>query len=165
MGTRTTEGEIARMKDEPKDPLRLFGGAPTRDEIEEIARRQLASLPAPFLALAGHVALRVEEFPDAEILRDMEIDDPFELAGLYRGVPTTEKSVGEITQEPDSVLLFRRPILDWWAEEGMDLEALIRHLIVHEIGHHFGFSDADMERIEAVAESEDRGADKGGDIV
>ena len=147
------------MSVDPADPLRQFGAAPTCDEIEEIARRQMEALPAEFLALAGHVALRVEEFPDEEILLDMEIGDPFELAGLYQGVPATEKSVAEIVHAPDMVLLFRRPILDWWAEGGMALEALIRHLVVHEIGHHFGFSDADMERIEALAEEQGRDRD------
>ena len=132
------------------DPLRRFGLAPSADEIEEMGRRVLATLPAEFLAQCGNVALRVEDFADEETLAEMDIDDPFELAGLYRGVPLTERGADDPTGL-DVVFLYRRPILDWWAEGEDTLEHLIRHLVVHEIGHHFGFSDADMERIEGSA--------------
>ncbi len=133
------------------DPLRIFGAAPSADEIEEIGSRVLASLPPEFLAQCGTIALRVEEFADEETLAEMDVDDPFELAGLYRGVPLTERSADD-PAAIDIVFLYRRPILDWWAEEGDTLEHLIRHLVVHEIGHHFGFSDEAMEAVENMAE-------------
>lgn len=133
------------------DSLRHFGAPPSAGEIEEMGRRVLASLPAEFLVRCSNVALRVEEFADEETLADMDIDDPFELAGLYRGVPLTDRGHDDPTGL-DIVLLYRRAILDWWAEEDVTLEALIRHLVVHEIGHHFGFSDAEMEAVENMVE-------------
>jgi predicted Zn-dependent protease with MMP-like domain len=133
------------------DPLRHFGMPPSAGELEEMGRRILAGLPAEFLVRCSNVALRIEEFADEETLAEMEIDDPFELAGLYRGVPLTERGHDAPTGL-DVVLLYRRPILDWWSEEDVTLEALIRHLVVHEIGHHFGFSDAEMEAVENMAE-------------
>jgi predicted Zn-dependent protease with MMP-like domain len=134
-----------------EDPLRPFGAAPSAGEIEELGRRILATLPPAFAAHCANVALRVEEFADEETLSEMDIDDPFELAGLYRGVPLTDRGHDDPTGL-DIVFLYRRPILDWWAEEEVTLEHLIRHLVVHEIGHHFGFSDAEMEAVENMAE-------------
>jgi predicted Zn-dependent protease with MMP-like domain len=131
--------------------LRLFGPPPSAGEIEEMGRRILANLPAEFLIRCSNVALRVEEFVDEETLLEMEIEDPFELAGLYRGVPLTERGHDDPTGL-DIVFLYRRAILDWWAEEDVSLETLIRHLVVHEIGHHFGYSDAEMEAVENMAE-------------
>lgn len=138
-------------QDQEADPLRLFGLPPSAGEIEEMGRRVLASLPAEFTVRCSNVALRVEEFADEETLTDMDIDDPFELAGLYRGVPLTERGADDPTGL-DIVFLYRRPILDWWAEEDVTLEQLIRHLVVHEIGHHFGYSDAEMEAVENMVE-------------
>lgn len=129
------------------DSLRHFGPSPSAGEIEEMGRRILAALPAEFLVRCSNVALRVEEFADEETLHDMQIEDPFELAGLYRGVPLTERGHDDPTGL-DVVFLYRRAILDWWAEEDVSLETLIRHLVVHEIGHHFGYSDAEMEAVE-----------------
>lgn len=139
--------------DRDADPssLRLFGPPPSAGEIEEMGRRILSSLPAEFLIRCSNVALRVEEFADEETLLEMEIEDPFELAGLYRGVPLTERGADDPTGL-DIVFLYRRAILDWWAEEDVSLETLIRHLVVHEIGHHFGYSDAEMEAVENMAE-------------
>ena len=133
------------------DPLRRFGLAPSADEIEEMGRRVLATLPAEFLAQCGNVALRVEDFADEETLAEMDIGDPFELAGLYRGVPLTERGADDPTGL-DVVFLYRRPILDWWAEGEDTLEHLIRHLVVHEIGHHFGYSDEAMEAVENLGD-------------
>jgi len=82
----------------------------------------------------------------------MGIDSPFDLAGLYRGAPLTQKGAADFAQSLDMVFLYRRPLLDWWAEEAIELEDLVRHVLIHEIGHHFGFSDDDMERIEAARE-------------
>jgi predicted Zn-dependent protease with MMP-like domain len=141
------------MPDNPEatDPLRFFGAPPSADEIEEMGRRVLQSLPAEFLIRCSNVALRVEEFADVETLDEMGIADPFELAGLYRGVPLTDRGHDDPTGL-DIVFLYRRAILDWWAEEDVPLETLIRHLVVHEIGHHFGYSDAEMDAVERMVE-------------
>jgi predicted Zn-dependent protease with MMP-like domain len=133
------------------DSLRLFGLPPSAGEIEEMGRRILAALPAEFLIRCSNVALRVEEFADEDTLIEMQIEDPFELAGLYRGVPLTERGADDPTGL-DIVFLYRRAILDWWAEEDVTLEVLIRHLVVHEIGHHFGYSDAEMDAVENMAD-------------
>ena len=133
------------------DPLRAFGMPPSAGEIEEMGRRALSNLPLEFLAQFGNVALRVEDFADEETLAAMDIEDPFELAGLYRGVPLTERGADDPTGL-DVVFLYRRPILDWWAEGEDTLEHIIRHLVVHEIGHHFGYSDEAMEAVEDMEE-------------
>jgi predicted Zn-dependent protease with MMP-like domain len=131
------------------DPdLRRFGAPPSIDEIAEIAQRVFAALPAAFTARCQGLAIRVLDFPEDETLAEMGIDSPFDLAGLYRGAPLTRKGAGDFAQALDMVFLYRRPLLDWWAEEGMDLEELVRHVLVHEIGHHFGFSDEDIERLQ-----------------
>ena len=119
---------------------------PTRARIESLALEALSRLPDPFRSHLSNVALFVEEFADEQILKEMEIDDPFGLTGLYSGRP-----VGEPVQTGDSpptVHLFRRPLLDEWVETGVPLDALITHVVVHEIGHHFGLSDVDMQVLE-----------------
>ena len=128
--------------------MRTHGTAPSAEEIEEIARAALARLPQAFAQHLGEVVLQVEEFADDETLAAMGIDDPFELTGIYEGVPLTEKSVEQSGALPDRVRLFRRPILDEWAEGGDTLEHLVAHVLVHEIGHHFGLSDDDMHALE-----------------
>jgi predicted Zn-dependent protease with MMP-like domain len=137
---------------EDSGDLRRFGPPPTLDEIEELARRVFAALPRAFTARCEGVAIRVLDFPEDETLREMGIESPFDLAGLYRGSPLTVKGAGDFAQALDMVFLYRRPLLDWWAEEEMALEDLVRHVLIHEIGHHFGLSDDDMERIEADAQ-------------
>ncbi|MFK4794427.1 metallopeptidase family protein [Sphingobium sp. ZW T5_29] len=120
--------------------------APTRAQIEALALAALSRLPDPFRSHLSNVVLFVEEFADAQVLKDMEIDDPFGLTGLYSGRP-----VGDPVQTGDSpptVHLFRRPLLDEWVETGVPLDALITHVVVHEIGHHFGLSDIDMHVLE-----------------
>jgi len=131
--------------------LRSFGAPPSIGEIEEMGRLAMDALPREFRDRCGPVAIRALDFADEETLAEMGIDDPFELAGLYRGVPLTERGHDDPTGI-DIVFLYRRPILDWWVEEEMTLEDLIRHLVVHEIGHHFGFSDEEMEAIEDQAD-------------
>jgi len=93
----------------------------------------------------------VLDFADDETLSEMGIESPFKLAGLYRGAPLTARGAADLTQHLDMVFLYRRALLDWWGEDAMDFEDLVRHVLIHEIGHHFGFSDADMERIEGDA--------------
>ncbi|WP_088183666.1 metallopeptidase family protein [Sphingobium sp. Z007] len=132
----------------PGQPPRL---APTRQEIEMLALEALSRLPDPFDAHLSDVVLFVEEFAPADILKEMEIDDPFGLTGLYSGRPVgQEAQTGDV---PPTVHLFRRPLLDEWVETGVPLDALITHVVVHEIGHHFGLSDIDMHVLEDMVAS------------
>ena len=125
--------------------------APSLAELEAIADKAYARLPARFRALTGEVVIRVEDFPTDEVLDSLGIDSPFDLLGLYSGIDLARKSVSNVSTLPDMVFLYRRPILDYWAEHEEALGAIVTHVLVHEIGHHFGLSDADMERIEAEA--------------
>lgn len=123
--------------------------APTCDEIEELARETVAQFPDVFRAAAVTVAIRVAEFPDEEMLAGQEMDDPFELTGLYDGIPLTQKSSFDQPEGPDVVWLFRRPILDEWAGRGdVTIADLVAHVTVHEFAHHFGWSDADIAAID-----------------
>jgi predicted Zn-dependent protease with MMP-like domain len=132
-------------------PSRRLGAAPSAAEMEEIARRVLDSLPDPFAAHLKDVVLQVEEFADEETLDAMGIEDAFDLTGLYEGVPLTVKSVDQSGGLPDRIRLFRRPILDEWASGNDSLEHLVAHVLIHEAGHHFGFSDEDMHALEGGA--------------
>jgi predicted Zn-dependent protease with MMP-like domain len=125
--------------------------APDAETIEALARDALARLPAPFAQHLDGVVLRVEEFADDDVLDAMGIEDPFDLTGLYTGRPVGEKSVSDSGALPDMIHLYRRPLLDEWVETGVSLEALITHVVIHEVGHHFGLSDADMHALEAAA--------------
>lgn len=123
--------------------------APTAQEIETLALQALARLPDPFRAHLAGVVLFIEDFATDDILAEMGIDDPFGLTGLYSGRPVgQEATTGDL---PPTVHLFRRPLLDEWVETGVALDALITHVVVHEIGHHFGLSDADMHALEDMA--------------
>lgn len=123
--------------------------APDADLIERLARQAMAELPEPWGIAARGVALRVEEMPTDAMLDDLGIDDPFELTGLYDGTPLTEKSVADQPQQPDVIWLFRRPILDEWADRGnVTLRDLVSHVVVHELAHHFGWSDADIAAVD-----------------
>jgi predicted Zn-dependent protease with MMP-like domain len=122
--------------------------APSLADIEALAERALAALPQQFLAEVGSVAIRVEDFPDEETEAAMELESPFDLLGLYRGIALPHKSVSDPLPATDLVFLYRRPILDYWCDNGEDLFEIVRHVLIHEIGHHLGFSDEDMERIE-----------------
>ncbi len=125
--------------------------APDAGQIEALAHEAIARLPDAFRAHLGGVVLRVEDFADDDVLAEMGIEDPFDLTGLYTGRPIGEKSVSDSGAMPDMIHLFRRPLLDEWVETGVTLEALIAHVVIHEIGHHFGLSDADMHALEAAA--------------
>jgi predicted Zn-dependent protease with MMP-like domain len=125
--------------------------APTLAEFEEIAEHAYKRLPARFRALTGDLLIRIEDFPTDEVLDSLGIKSEFDLLGLYSGVDLARKSVMDPATMPDMVFLYRRPILDYWAEHEDTLGAIITHVLVHEIGHHFGLSDADMEKIEAEA--------------
>jgi predicted Zn-dependent protease with MMP-like domain len=123
---------------------------PSLADLEALAKRALAGLPRRFTDLLGPVVIRVDEFPDAETEAAMRLDSPFDLLGLYRGVALPLKSVSDPRPDVDMIFLYRRPILDYWCDSGEELFAIVRHVLIHEIGHHFGFSDDDMERIEAA---------------
>ncbi|MBT5413016.1 MAG: metallopeptidase family protein [Rhodospirillaceae bacterium] len=116
-----------------------------------MAREALAVIPAELRRFLGDVGIRVSEFPDSETEEEMGLESPFDLLGLYRGVSLDRKSVSDAPQDLDMIFLYRRPILDYWCEAGEDLAHIVRHVLIHEIGHHFGFSDDDMERLEAEA--------------
>ncbi|TZG24132.1 metallopeptidase family protein [Sphingomonas montanisoli] len=125
--------------------------APDADRLEAIARATIAKLPAEFAAHIGDVVLRIEDFADDETLAEMGIENPFELTGLYTGRPIGEKSIDLSGTLPDMIHLYRRAILDEWVETGVSIEALVAHVVIHEIGHHFGLSDADMHALEELA--------------
>ncbi|WP_197277023.1 metallopeptidase family protein [Sphingomonas profundi] len=125
--------------------------APDAATIERLARATLARLPAAFRAHLGEIVLRVEEFADEDVLAEMGFEDAFELTGLYTGRPVGEKSVMDHGAMPDMIHLYRRPLIDEWAETGVALEALVAHVLIHEVGHHFGLSDADMHALEEAA--------------
>ncbi|GGA46325.1 metallopeptidase family protein [Sphingomonas psychrolutea] len=125
---------------------------PTADEIEAIARATIAGLPDAFRAHLDDVVLIVEDFADDETLDALGIADPFELSGVYHGRPVGEKSSMDSGAPPDRIHLYRRAILDEWVDSAVGLTALVAHVTIHEIGHHFGLSDADMHALEASAE-------------
>jgi predicted Zn-dependent protease with MMP-like domain len=126
-----------------------YSQPPSLADIDDIAQQVFADLPTVLTDRCEGLVIQIEDFPTDEVVAEMGIESPFDLAGLYQGVPLTEQTIGQLRSAPDMVFLYRRPLLDWWCEEEIELEALIRHVLIHEIGHHFGFSDDDMERIEA----------------
>jgi len=128
-----------------RDP---FDNAPSAVEIQALATKALDGIPENLRRHLGGVAILVEEFPDEEIRAEMGLESPFDLLGLYHGVSLNQKSVGAAPEDVDRIFLYRRPLLDLWCEGGDSLEDIVHNTIVHEIGHHFGFSDDDMERLE-----------------
>ncbi len=122
--------------------------APSLADFEALAQIAWNKLPAEFRSLAGDIVIRIEDFATDDVLDDLEIEDPFELTGLYQGVSLDRQSNTDATREPDMVFLYRRAILDEWAAGEEQLGHLVAHVLIHEIGHHFGFSDDDMEAIE-----------------
>ena len=126
--------------------------APSLEDFENLAAAAWATIPVPLRAAAKDVVIRVEDFPDEDVCDEMDLDSAFELLGLYQGVSIDERSVMDGTPNIDMVFLYRRPMLDYWCESGEDLGHLVRHVLIHEIGHHFGFSDEDMEALEVEAD-------------
>lgn len=126
--------------------------APTLDDIELLARDVFDSLPEEFRERCGDVLFRVEEFPDDDVVEEMELETQYDILGLFQGTAITETQESDpVPREPNVVYLYRRPILDEWSDSQITLGDIITHVLVHEIGHHFGYSDEDMERIEAEA--------------
>jgi len=121
---------------------------PSLADLEALARAALAALPEAFARNLQPVVIRVDDFPDEETEREMELESPFDILGLYRGVSIAGQEGSQPPVMPDMIFLYRRPILDYWCETGEDLAHVVRHVLIHEIGHHFGLSDADMEAIE-----------------
>ncbi len=122
--------------------------APSLADLEALANRALETIPAELRRHLGAVVIRVEDFPDEDTEKEMGLESPFDLLGLYRGIGLPRKSVSDPHPQIDMIFLYRRPILDYWCETGEELYRVVRHVLIHEIGHHFGFSDSDMERIE-----------------
>jgi len=122
--------------------------APDAAAIVALAQRALDRMPEAFRAHLGDILFQVEDFADEEALAALGLDDPWDLTGLYEGRPLTEQSIWDTAEMPPRIRLFRRPLLEEWVETGVALDDLVAHVIVHEVGHHFGFSDADMEAIE-----------------
>jgi predicted Zn-dependent protease with MMP-like domain len=128
--------------------MRRLGSSPSADEIEAIARAALEALPETFRQSLGDLVLMVEDFADDETLEAMGIEDPFDLTGIYEGVPLTERSVEQSGTLPERIRLFRRPLLDEWADGSDTFEHLVVHVLIHEVGHHFGLSDEDIHALE-----------------
>ena len=126
--------------------------APSLLDLEILAGTVFAGLPDKFRGLCDGLVIRVEDFAEDEVLDDMEIDDPFALMGLFQGVGLPFRSDSAPVQMPNMIWLYRRPILDYWAEHDETVGAIVAHVLVHEIGHHFGLSDDDMAAIEQAAE-------------
>ena len=125
--------------------------APSLSDIESLAAEAFEGLPAAFRSLCGNVIITVEDFPTTDVLDSMTAE-PFDLLGLFHGVGLAyDQAVPETGRFPNMVFLYRRPILDYWSEHDETLGAIVTHVLVHEIGHHFGLSDADMEAIERQA--------------
>jgi predicted Zn-dependent protease with MMP-like domain len=135
-----------------RNPIPTFGPPPTMEDIADMAERALATIPVRLARHVHGVGIGVEDMPDEDILDELEIESGWDLTGLYRGTPLTERSVSDPVREPDLIVLYREPILLEWIETGEDLFHLVRNVVVHEVAHHFGFSDAEIEAIEQEME-------------
>lgn len=125
--------------------------APSLDDFEALAAQAFETLPEAFQALTGDIVFVVQDFPDEDVVREMALESAFDILGLFQGPPLSDRAANQGHAEPTMILLYRRPILDYWAEHDEKLGDLVRHVLIHEIGHHFGLSDAQMEAIEAAA--------------
>jgi predicted Zn-dependent protease with MMP-like domain len=128
--------------------------APSLSEMESMAHKIFEVLPARFRELCEGLIIRVDDFPTEEVLDEMDAESEFDLLGLFQGTGVPFRSNDDIARLPNMVWLYRRPILDYWAEHEETLGDVVRHVLIHEIGHHFGLSDDDMAEIEADAEAE-----------
>jgi predicted Zn-dependent protease with MMP-like domain len=131
---------------------RLSCRMPSKTDIEDIARRTLERLPSPFRESLNDIVLLVEPVADADTAHDLGLDHPMQLSGLYQGVPLHQRSVSQSGTLPERITLYSRPILAEWRSSGFSLEQIVSHIAIHEIGHHFGFSDDDMHALEDSAE-------------
>lgn len=126
--------------------------APSLGDIELLADAAYARLPRHFRQLCGNLVIRVEDFPADDVIEEMELESDFDLLGLFHGVGLPHQSESSPVQLPNMIFIYRRPILDYWAEHDETLGAIVSHVLVHEIGHHFGLSDEDMHQIEQTAQ-------------
>lgn len=141
------------MKGQFDEPAAWRGAAaPSLDDIEAMAAEAYARLPEDFRKLCEDLIIRVEDFPTEEVLDAMRLESEFDLLGLFQGVGLPFRSESAPQQMPNMIWLYRRPILDYWAEHEETLGTIVTHVLVHEIGHHFGLSDDDMAAIEASAD-------------
>jgi predicted Zn-dependent protease with MMP-like domain len=144
----------------PAQPLYAADIPPERDpsleDFHALAAEALAAIPEPFKANIAGVVIRVAEWPEDDVLADMGFESPYDLLGLYHGVALTERGGGGVAPPVDMIFLYRQPLLAAWEDEGCDLRDLVRNTLVHEIGHHFGLTDAQMEALEAAAGDEDK---------
>jgi|SRR6185369_2191170 predicted Zn-dependent protease with MMP-like domain len=131
---------------------RLSGRMPSEADIEEIARRTLDRLPSPFAESLDDVVLRIEPVTDIEMARRLGLSHPMQLSGLYEGVSLDRRSVNQSGTLPERITLYSGPIFAEWRSTGVSLEQLVSHIVIHEVGHHFGFSDDDMHALEDEAE-------------
>ncbi len=127
---------------------RLAGRIPSASDIEAIARRTLDRLPSPFAESLDDIVLLIEEVANPDTARRLGLRHPMQLSGLYQGVPLNHQSVQQSGMLPERVTLYRRPIIAEWQQTRFSLEQLVSHIVIHEIGHHFGFSDDDMHALE-----------------
>ena len=149
MRVRSTLRERRAEMEEPDKTE--WDGPPSLADMEALAEVAYAAIPERLRRHVVDVPVRIVDFPDQETVREMGLDGPFDLLGLYRGVSLDRKSIYDVVTEPDMIFLYRRPLLDYWCETGESLPHLVRHVLIHEIGHHFGLSDADMEALETEA--------------
>ncbi len=126
-----------------------FGPPPSTDDIADLAERALEAIPARLAQHVRGVGITVEDMPDEDTLEELGIESAWELTGLYAGTPLPQRSVEDILRQPDMIFLYREPILLEWIETGEDLDRLVRNVLIHEVAHHFGFSDAEIEALEA----------------
>jgi predicted Zn-dependent protease with MMP-like domain len=131
---------------------RLSGNMPTAEKIDAIARRTLQRLPSPFRDSLGDVVLMIEDVADAETARRVGLNHPMQLSGLYEGVSLNRRSVSESGTLPERITLYVRPIVAEWRSTPFSLEEIVSHIVIHEVGHHFGFSDDDMHMLESGGE-------------
>jgi predicted Zn-dependent protease with MMP-like domain len=131
---------------------RLSGRVPSPEDIAAIARRTLDRLPSPFSDSLGDIVLLIEEVADAETARSVGLRHPMQLSGLYSGIPLNRQSIQQSGTLPERITLYRRPIIAEWQSSRVSLDQLVSHIVIHEVGHHFGFSDDDMHALEDSAE-------------
>ncbi|MBD8556825.1 metallopeptidase family protein [Rhizobium sp. CFBP 8762] len=130
--------------------------APTIEVFESLAIEAYGNLPDEFRSLTGNLIIEISDFPTDDVFEDMALETPFDLLGLFEGRGLTERFTVETGEMPNRITLYRRPILDYWAENEETLGDIVSHVLIHEIGHHFGLSDDDIERVEASAEEASR---------
>ena len=131
---------------------RLSGRTPSEADIDAIARRTLERLPSPFAESLGDIVLSIEPVADAETARRLGLNHPMQLSGLYQGVSLNRQSISHSGMLPERITLYSRPILAEWRSTGVSIDQLVSHIVIHEVGHHFGFSDDDMHALEDSAE-------------